>query len=165
MQRSYCAQHATSDRFGNYSLRHVARFILLALYCGARQVRVSNATLGKQEKGRSWVDFRSGMLMPPPAHDQTKKRQPPIRLGRKILFHLRRCTAWAPRMPSNTAASHRAQDHGFRTIAREAGMPDIHPHDLRRSVGSWLAQAGVSPFEGASMLGITVRPTCGPMLT
>lgn len=32
---------------------------------------------------------------------------------------------------------------GFAACAAEAGLPDLHPHDLRRTFGSWLVQAGV----------------------
>lgn len=32
---------------------------------------------------------------------------------------------------------------GFIACAAEAGIPDLHPHDLRRTFGSWLVQAGV----------------------
>jgi integrase len=33
--------------------------------------------------------------------------------------------------------------HGFAVAARRAGLTDVHPHDLRRTCGSWLVQAGV----------------------
>lgn len=32
---------------------------------------------------------------------------------------------------------------GFAACALEAGIEDLHPHDLRRTFGSWLVQAGV----------------------
>jgi integrase len=33
--------------------------------------------------------------------------------------------------------------HGFARCTADAGLSDIHPHDLRRTFGSWLVQAGV----------------------
>lgn len=39
----------------------------------------------------------------------------------------------------------------LKTVARIAGIDDIHPHDLRRTCGSWLIQAGV-PIERISKL-------------
>ena len=32
---------------------------------------------------------------------------------------------------------------GFALKVRRAGLDDVHPHDLRRTFGSWLVQAGV----------------------
>ena len=32
---------------------------------------------------------------------------------------------------------------GFALAVRRAGLDDVHPHDLRRTFGSWLVQAGV----------------------
>lgn len=32
---------------------------------------------------------------------------------------------------------------GFMSCAKDAGLEDQHPHDLRRTFGSWLVQAGV----------------------
>jgi integrase len=32
---------------------------------------------------------------------------------------------------------------GFTLAVQRAGLSDVHPHDLRRTFGSWLVQAGV----------------------
>jgi integrase len=32
----------------------------------------------------------------------------------------------------------------FAKAVRQAGLEDVHPHDLQRTLGSWLVQAGVS---------------------
>lgn len=45
--------------------------------------------------------------------------------------------------------------HPWNRIRNRAGLPDLRPHDLRRSTGSWLAEAGASlPLIG-SVLGHT----------
>lgn len=52
--------------------------------------------------------------------------------------------------------------YSFATACRVAGIKDCHPHDLRRTFGSWLAQAGI-PIDRVSKLlrhgdvGITAR--------
>ena len=52
--------------------------------------------------------------------------------------------------------------YSFATACRLAGIADLHPHDLRRTFGSWLAQAGV-PIDRVSKLlrhgdvGLTAR--------
>ncbi len=39
----------------------------------------------------------------------------------------------------------------FATTVERAGLEDVHPHDLRRTCGSWLVQAGV-PIQSVSAL-------------
>ena len=39
----------------------------------------------------------------------------------------------------------------FATAVRKAGLEDVHPHDLRRTCGSWLVQSGV-PIQTVSAL-------------
>ena len=39
---------------------------------------------------RGWIDLRRGMFFPRPGLAQTKKRQPPIPLPRRLVAHLRR---------------------------------------------------------------------------
>lgn len=39
----------------------------------------------------------------------------------------------------------------FKTAASKAGLKNLHPHDLRRTCGSWLVQAGV-PIQAVSAL-------------
>ncbi|WP_295401549.1 tyrosine-type recombinase/integrase [uncultured Thiocystis sp.] len=38
---------------------------------------------------------------------------------------------------------HCSHHKGFLGCAKDAELEDIHPHDLRRTFGSWLVQAGV----------------------
>ncbi|WP_217994913.1 tyrosine-type recombinase/integrase [Methylogaea oryzae] len=40
---------------------------------------------------------------------------------------------------------------GFASAVKAAGLDDVHPHDLRRTFGSWLVQAGV-PIQAVSSL-------------
>jgi integrase len=51
---------------------------------------------------------------------------------------------------------------GFATCVMDAGLHDVHPHDLRRTFGSWLVQAGVgiervSELLRHSDIGVTAR--------
>src|SRR5262245_54947103 len=63
---------------------HLARFILLGLYTGSR----SGALLSLEWK---WLDLARGvMLRRAPGESESKKRTPPVRLGTRILTHLRR---------------------------------------------------------------------------
>src|SRR5690606_9928018 len=70
--------------------RHLARFILLGLYTGSRK----QAPLGAQWMANGpggWLALdRSSMCRKAADQEETQKRQPATRLGRRIQAHLRR---------------------------------------------------------------------------
>jgi hypothetical protein len=70
--------------------RHVARFILVALYTGTRSSAICRAAL-MPTIGRGHVDLDRGVFYRRAiGRRQTKKRQPPVRLPSRLLAHLRR---------------------------------------------------------------------------
>lgn len=72
--------------------RHLARFILVALYTGTRSGAVCGAAIRPTE-GQGFVDLDRGVFYRrAPGARQTKKRQPPVRLPQRLMAHLRR---WA----------------------------------------------------------------------
>jgi hypothetical protein len=116
-----------------YPLRHLARFMLIALYTGTRAGAIASASPRRGE-GRSFVDLERGIFyrlaegaMP------SKKRQPPAPIPPRLLAHLRR---WhdkghrcrPPRRMERRAGrvgQDRAQDGG---AAREAPGQDHAAH-------------------------------------
>jgi hypothetical protein len=73
-----------------HPLRHLARFILLALYTGTRAAVVMAASPYRGE-GRSYVDLERGIFYRlPEGSMETTKRQPPVPLPPRLLAHLRR---------------------------------------------------------------------------
>jgi hypothetical protein len=74
--------------------RHIARFILTALYTSSRSARVWQASFVR-EKGRPWVDLEHGLFFREAANEQAadNKRAPPIRLPPRLLAHMRRWRA------------------------------------------------------------------------
>jgi hypothetical protein len=70
--------------------RHIAHFILVALYTGSRASVVSQAAL-QPEPGRPYVDLDHGMLYRRPAGaKESNKRRPTIPLPGALIAHLRR---------------------------------------------------------------------------
>jgi integrase len=137
---------------------HLARFILLGIYTGSRSGAIREAEW-------SWVNFHSG-VMRRRAHgeaDSAIKRRPPVKLGSRILAHLRRWRRIDG--PSGRYIVHyngqRIAD-AFRTswhkaVAR-AGLPDnVTPHTLRHTRATWLMLAGVDLWQAAKHLGMTTR--------
>jgi integrase len=138
--------------------RHVARFLLVALYTGTRVGAVCAAALEPME-GRGWIDLDKGIFYRR-AEDarETKKRRPPVPLPRRLLAHLRRWKRLGQRFPvewNGRAVSD--CDKAFRNVAREAGLPDVTPHVLRHTQATWQMQLGTDPWQAAEYLGMTLK--------
>jgi hypothetical protein len=80
-----------------YPLRHIARFLLIALYTGTRPGAFMTASADRGP-GRSFVDTEHGIFYRlAQGKRATNKRQPPVPVPAWLLAHLRR---WA-RLGSN----------------------------------------------------------------
>lgn len=134
---------------------HMRRMILLGLYTGSRP----GVILALQ-----WdqIDFRSGMMsrLRPGQVESKKKRAPKVRLGRRILTHLRR---WKRLDAGERFVCHfegRAVDDphaSWRKIVKASGLAGVTRHTLRHTRATWLMQRGVPVWEAAGHLGMTVR--------
>jgi hypothetical protein len=72
------------------SRRHVARFVLVALYTGTRASAICGAAIRPTLKN-GFIDLDAGIFYRRAAGErETKKRKPPIRLPQRLLAHLRR---------------------------------------------------------------------------
>lgn len=141
--------------------QHVRRMILLGIYTGSRP-GVILALKWDQ------VDFRSGVLHRTPRGmaQYQKKRAPAVKLGRKIMGHLRRwkkIDGKAEHICRFVGASQMTgkpvyDPHGaWAKVVRAAGLSDVTRHTLRHTRATWMAQAGIPLFEAAGFLGMTVR--------
>ncbi|CAO4172335.1 site-specific integrase [Methylorubrum populi] len=152
---------ATSKR----PARHLARFLLVGIYTGTRAAAICSAGFVPAE-GRGWVDLRRGVFhRRPMGKKETTKRQPPVRLPKRLLAHIRR---WAstPRadgtMPE-AVVEFRGKpvgevNKGFASVVAAAGLgPDVTPHTLRHTCATWMMQAGVDLWQAAAFLGMTVQ--------
>jgi integrase len=139
------------------SRRHVARFILVALYTGTRAGAVCAAALEPTE-GRGWIDVERGIFYRRPAGQrETKKRRPPVPLPQRLLAHLRRWKQSGQKFAVEwNAEPVKDVDKAFRNVAHDAGLPDITPHVLRHTAATWLMQLGTDKWEAAEYLGMTV---------
>jgi integrase len=135
---------------------HLARFILLGLKTGSR----SAVLLSLQW---NWFDLKSGTMRrrAPGVVEDKRKRTPEIRLGRKILGHLRR---WRRNDPHATHVIHyngrqlKKIRHAWETAVQRAGLDsDVTPHCLRRTAATWQMQRAVPIWELAGFLGMTTQ--------
>ncbi len=138
--------------------QHVAKFILVALYAGRRAGAITEAAL-QPTPGRGWIDTQRGVFYPRPGLRQSKKRQPPIMLPRRLLAHLRR---WK-RQGQKYVIEWNGQPIGrmakaFRHAVRDAGFgPEVTPHVLRHTSATWLMQRGAPPWAASGYLGMSIE--------
>jgi integrase len=136
---------------------HLKRFIMIGLHTGTRSGAIRNLEW-------SWIDLgRKTMLRRAPGMAETRtKRTPPIRIPRKLLHFLRRwkrADAGRTRYVVHYDGARIKRDiyHAWNTAKMRAGLPWLHPHVLRHTAATWRAQRGISPWEVAGFLGMTVK--------
>lgn len=139
--------------------RHVARFILVALYTGTRAGAICGAAL-RPTTGRGWIDAERGVFYRRPAGKrESKKRQPPIPLHGRLLAHIRR---WIRRrvaidnLVEFEGEAVLSVRKGFAGAVADAGLEGkVTPHVLRHTSATWLMQGGADLLEAARLLGMT----------
>lgn len=152
-------EHQNGQATDRASRKHIARFILVALYTGSRAGVVCGAALGPAE-GRGWIDLERGVFYRRPAGKrETKKRAPPVPLPPSVLAHLRRWKRRGQRFAvewnGEPVTSIRK---AFGATVKDAGLAGkVTPHVLRHTAATWLMQAGVDLWEAAGFLGMTVE--------
>jgi integrase len=141
--------------------QHMRRMILLQLYTGSRP----GVVLALQ-----WdqIDLKAGVMSRTPSgrRQDKKKRAPKVRLGRRILAHLRR---WKRIDKSEVLVCHFTDrwhpgarevtdPHGaWKKIIKASKLKGVTRHTLRHTRATWMAQAGVPLWEAAGFLGTTVK--------
>jgi integrase len=139
--------------------RHIARFILVALYTGSRAGAICGAAL-KPVEGRGWIDLDNGVFYRRAiGRRETKKRQPSVRLSPRLLAHLRR---WKRLRVSNGSVVEyhgravRKINKGFRAVRQKAGLgTEVVPHIFRHTAITWQAQNGTPVYEICGYFGVT----------
>lgn len=142
--------------------QHMRRMILLGLHTGSRP-GVCLSLRWEQ------IDLHSGVMSRarPGEIQDKKKRKPKVKLGRKILGHLRRwkrldgphqklvCHFTSPWHPGSREV---IDPHGaWDKIIEASGLHGVTRHTLRHTRATWMMQRGVPIWEAAGFLGMTVK--------
>jgi len=142
-----------------YPLRHVARFILIALYTGTRPGAVMTASFVRGA-GKSFADLERGIFYRlAEGRRATNKRQPPVPLPPRLLAHMRRwvrlgiAKEYFVEWKGKPVQSVKVGYGRAISLARLSGK--VTPHTLRHTAATWLMQAGVSIWEAAGFLGMS----------
>lgn len=135
---------------------HLARFFIIGWYTGSRRSVIA---------GLKWsmVNLETGVMKRKEDNAvQTKKRAPPVRMGNRLLSHLRR---WY-RMDGakETYIVHFRGSKIDRPVSSwdrvrdAAGLPAyVTPHVLRHSRATTMMRAGVNPWDAANALGMSLE--------
>lgn len=107
------------------------------------------------------IDLISGVMARRAAGEaeDARKRAPRVRLGKRILAHLRRWRRIDP--PESRYLCHydgrlvAKLRRSFPAAVKRAGLGKVTPHTLRHTRATWLMQDGVPIWEAAGALGMT----------
>lgn len=137
-------------------VEHLKRFILIGLYTGSRSRNIFQLRWEQ-------IDFNAGVMRRRALGEREKstKRAPPVRLARRFLAHLRRWRARDGVVRGPVVHYDGKPIKKFRwswpQAVQRAGLVDVSPHTLRHTRATWLMQEGVSVWEAAGHLGMTVE--------
>jgi integrase len=156
--------------------RSAARFILLGLYTGTRHAAILAVQWMPNTSG-GWVNLESGVLYRRGVtEEETSKRRGPLKLGRRILAHLRRWHGIDEAIRDQEALETGQPCTGFFNIVAYEGQPiqklrkpwysavelsalgsHVTPHILRHTRVTWWVQAGLTLEEVADAASMTVQ--------
>ncbi len=135
--------------------QHLRSFILIALYTGTRKDAILRLQWTPNTSG-GWVDLERGLLYRASSFARkTKKRQPPVKIPRQLLGHLRR---WQ-RLSRQHVVEFRGKPCGSikRAWATASAGLDVTPHTLRHTAITWAMQRGVKLADAAGFFGVSME--------
>lgn len=143
--------------YRNPKTKHVARFILVALYTGTRSDAIMRLRFTPTTYG-GWIDTEAGLMYRRGLGEaESKKRQPPIPLPRRLLAHLRRWReAEAQHVVEYEGSRVASVKHAWATALAESGIEHCTRHDLRRTAVTWAMQNGIDKWAACGFFGLTM---------
>jgi integrase len=141
--------------------KHLARLILIGVYTGTRPGAIKALRWLPSASG-GWFDLDSETLhRRGSGKTESRKRQPPCRIHRRLLPHLRRWKRIDETATKKRKATTYVIHYYGRPVAsvksawRTVGGEHDGPHILRHTAATWLLQSGVDLNEAAGYLGMS----------
>jgi integrase len=157
LERSEVARMLWACRKRKYG--YVARFILIGVYTGTRHsailsLRWMPSLASGHVDSEKGIIFRRGI-----SERETSKRRPPVRVGLRLLAHLRRWEA-ADAQRGIAHVIHYQREavkkirKGWHTIRKDAGLgPEVTPHVMRHTAATWPLWAGQTTWDVSGIIG------------
>lgn len=135
---------------------HLARFFIVGWYTGSRRDVIA---------GLKWsmINLETGIMQRKErGAAETKKKAPPVRMGARLMAHLRRwkrmdgkgavyVVNWRGKRIARPVSS-------WERVRQEAGLPEyVTPHVLRHSRATTMMKAGINPWDAANALGMSLQ--------
>jgi integrase len=133
---------------------HLPLFIVLGLYSGQRKQAILTLRWSQVDLDTARMDFNT------PGARRSNKRRARQPIPRRLLGHLRRARKRGADLGFVVNENgNRLKDvkRGFASACERAGLLDVTPHTLRHTCATWLMQRGVSLWEAAGYLQMTVE--------
>ena len=129
-------------------------FILIGLYTGQRKEAILSLRWSQIDFENGLIDFNS------PEERRTNKRRSKIPIPPTLVPHLRRARLRGIDLGfviSETGERIGDIKKSFAAACRRAGLLDVTPHVLRHTCATWTMQQGLSVWDAAGFLAMTVQ--------
>ncbi len=142
--------------YRNPKARHLARFILVAIYTGTRSEAILGLRFMPHVAGGHVDTERRLMQRRAIGRAETKKRTPPIPIPPRLLAHLRRWERMgAGAVVEIDGARVASVKRAWATALAEAGIDHCTRHDLRHTAITWAMRAAADKWAAAGFFGLT----------
>ena len=143
--------------YRNPKSRHLARFILVALYTGTRSRAILGLRFMPHTSG-GWVDTESGLMYRRGTGEaETKKRTPTVPIPRSLLAHMRRWERNGARYVVEVDGQRVASvKTAWKRALAKAGIDHATRHDLRHTAVTWAMQHGAGKWAAAGFFGLSL---------
>ena len=148
--------HWCGPSWRNPKAKHLARFILVAIYSGTRSEAILSMRF-MPHTGGGHVDTAAGIMHRRAAGQaETKKRTPPVPVPPRLLAHMRRWERMGARHVVEIDGARVASvKRAWATALAEAGIEHATRHDLRHTAITWAMQRGADKWAAAGFFGLT----------
>ena len=138
--------------------KHLARFILVAIYSGTRSCAILWFRYLPNVEG-GWVDTEAGMMHRRGiGKAETTKRTPPVPIPRPLLAHLRRWERNGARYVVEVGGQRVASvKTAWKSALADAGIDHCTRHDLRHTAITWAMQNGADKWHASGFFGLSLE--------